>query len=538
MKHIENHTAFCQKISSGNHRRSRAAVALLLALALLPVWAIFAGADGSCDCGNDPFVYIHGVDRDVVKTNPDGTQTVLFVDGDYIAQIIDTALPDAFLGLTTGYWDPYCEKVLDIILPAFDGFAPNKDGTMPEGTSITWSWDQSTVRASHNYSISSANEYHLDGRPMLRATAADINDYIETIRQKTGHDSIELIGRCEGGSATLAYLWEYARPNNYEGIDSVIFSDPGFCGINYIQDIFAGTVKVDGDCAYRFFKSGSFSGIADDEMIVALRRLVGSRQKAYGLQITAAVVNRAYRQLKDKLIAPILRAYYARMGGNWSFVYEKYDKAMAYLFPTDELKAEYAGLIEEARWFHENVQNNLELMLSEMREAGVRIEVDVEYGYPQYPLSEDAAEVGDKLTGVKYRSFGATVSNIDTTLSDKYIAEREAAGFGAYISPDRQIDASTCLLPDNTWFFKNINHGLPAQMELHYQEFCRHRFDTVFDSPDHPQYLLYDPDQPTLVPLTADNDITPDFSAPLNILQKIIKFFRELFEKIKAIFSF
>lgn len=538
MKHIKNNTAFCQKISCGNHRRARAAVALLLALALLPVWAIFAGADGSCDCGNDPFVILHGTSQPVVKTNADGTKTELYDDDDYVSRIIDEALPDAFLGITTGYWDPYCEKVLDIILPAFDGFAPSTDGVLPPESSIEWSWSYDTVRSAHYYHMSSANGYYLDGRMSTRAAAADINGFISAARQKTGHDPIELVARCESNAAMLAWLWEYARPNNYEGLDSVIFSDPGFLGVNYIQDLFAGTVSIDGDCAYRFFKSGDFSGIMDDDIVESVQKIVDALQKVYGIKITAAVANRVYRQLKDKLIAPIMRAYYARQGGLWTYVYEKFDTAMAYLFPTDELKAEYAGIIEDARWFHENVQKNASVIIKEMQAAGVRVAVDLEYGFPQYPLSEDSAEVGDKLTGVKYKSFGATASDYDETLSDKYIAEREAAGFGAYISPDRQIDASTCLLPDTTWFIKNLNHVWPEQLNVHYLNFCRHKFDTVFSDPDYPQYLIYYEDQPSFVALTTENDITPVYSAPLNILQKIIKFFRELFEKIKAVFSF
>ena len=35
MKHTGNNSAFCRNIGNGYHRRSRAAVALLLALALL-----------------------------------------------------------------------------------------------------------------------------------------------------------------------------------------------------------------------------------------------------------------------------------------------------------------------------------------------------------------------------------------------------------------------------------------------------------------------------------------------------------------------
>ena len=516
-------------------KTTAAIVLTAVLLALIPVSAF--ASDGSCGCGYDPFTIIHGTSLEQMKTNPDGTRTALFEDGDYVSQIIDTALPDAFLGLTTGYWDPYCKKVLDIILPAFEGFAPSTDGVIPEGSDIGWSWNYDTIRSAHGYDMGTANHYFLDARKSTRSVAEDLNEFIETSKSKTGHDKVELIGRCESNAALLDYLYEYARPDNYAGLDSVVFSDLGFMGINYVQDLFAGTVKIDGDCAYRFFVSGDFSGIIDASMTDAIRQIIDELQKVYGIEITAAMANRVYRQLKDKLIAPILRAYYAREPGLWTFVNEKFDTAVEYLFPTNELKAEFAPIIAEARWFHENVQKNAATIITEMRDAGVRVAVDLEYGFPQYPLSEDAAEVGDKLTGAKYKSIGATVSDIDTTLSDEYIASREAAGYGAYISPDRQIDASTCLLPDTTWFIKNINHEWPAQLDAHYLGFCRHQFDDVFSDPDHPQYLLYDPAKPVFVPLTAENDITPKFQTPKNLLQKIVQFFRDLFERIRKVFT-
>lgn len=517
-------------------KRFRSLLAVMTAAfmaALIPL-SVFAETGGyACDCPYDPFVVIHGTTLPQWRTNPDGTRSKLFEDGDYVSQIIDKALPDAFLGMTTGYWDPYCEKVLDIILPAFEGFAPSTDGVIPEGSDIGWAWTEDTVFGNHAYGLDIANGYILEARRSMSEDADDLNAFIETVKRKTGHDTVEIVTRCEGCSATLSYLWKYARPNHYAGLDSVVFGDPGFFGVNYVQDLFSGTVRIDGDNMYRFLKSGGLSQVFDEETLAGIQRISDALQKTYGLKITASGFNRIYPQIKDKLLAPILRAYYARQGGIWSFVGDKFDLAMDYLFPTEELKAEYAPIIENARWFHENVQNNAATILREMQDAGVRIQIDAEYGFPQYPLSEDAAEVGDILTGVKYKSLGATVSDLDKTLSDDYIAGREAAGFGAYISPDRQIDASTCLLPDNTWFFKNINHAWNNQMNIHYQEFCRHAFNDVFSSPDHPQFLLYDPDEPTLIPLTADNDVTPRFDAPKNLLQKLVQFIRELLEKIR-----
>ncbi len=55
-------------------------------------------------------------------------------------------------------------------------------------------------------------------------------------------------------------------------------------------------------------------------------------------------------------------------------------------------------------------------------------------------------------------SFGATCSKIGETLPADYIEQRKEEGLGEYISPDMQIDASTCLFPETTWIVKNVHH--------------------------------------------------------------------------------
>ena len=56
--------------------------------------------------------------------------------------------------------------------------------------------------------------------------------------------------------------------------------------------------------------------------------------------------------------------------------------------------------------------------------------------------------------------LGATFANIGETLGDGYTAKGTVCSDPAHnhLSPDGMIDASTCALPENTWFFKGIQH--------------------------------------------------------------------------------
>ena len=74
-----------------------------------------------------------------------------------------------------------------------------------------------------------------------------------------------------------------------------------------------------------------------------------------------------------------------------------------------------------------------------------------------------------------------------------------------YVSPDRQIDASTCLMPERTWFIKNLAHkDFPECVERLFD----HIFNedaTVFDSEEYPQYMVYDAETETISPMTEEN---------------------------------
>ncbi len=74
------------------------------------------------------------------------------------------------------------------------------------------------------------------------------------------------------------------------------------------------------------------------------------------------------------------------------------------------------------------------------------------------PTCESATVVADTFVSVNSSSFGATTGTIYEPLSEEYIAAQTEKGLGKYISPDKQIDASTCFFPDYTWFVKGVPH--------------------------------------------------------------------------------
>lgn len=70
------------------------------------------------------------------------------------------------------------------------------------------------------------------------------------------------------------------------------------------------------------------------------------------------------------------------------------------------------------------------------------------YGQMGIPLTSKANNQTDSLIDTKYASGGATTAKYGKKLSAK----------GKYVSGDKAINAKTCILPDNTWFIRNLGH--------------------------------------------------------------------------------
>ena len=107
--------------------------------------------------------------------------------------------------------------------------------------------------------------------------------------------------------------------------------------------------------------------------------------------------------------------------------------------------------------YYDIVQSNHNKTVIEMMGKGVRYSIFAKYNFPDYPLYKGAAIQGDGDTAIPRQTFGATAANYGDVLSDKYIASISQENL-KYLSPDHKIDASTGLLPENTWYVKNLHH--------------------------------------------------------------------------------
>ena len=155
--------------------------------------------------------------------------------------------------------------------------------------------------------------------------------------------------------------------------------------------------------------------------------------------------------------------------------------------------------------YHYNVFNRRAEIIADAQRQGVQFAVFSHYNNGCVPVTPSAQAHGDNLIETTCTSGGAIVADYGSKLPLGYT--QRAHTEHNPLSADGVIDASACLLPDTTWFIKNMPHvGAnkgSAYVQMLVWMFSQNTVPTVFDDARYPQFLQTDPfTQMTLEPVT------------------------------------
>ncbi len=513
-------------------------LSVLLSLTLAALVLAPAAVPASAAAVKPPVINIVG-EREVEVWKEDGTR--YSPTEDMADAVVDDAIKElvpvfvkAFL---TNNYDEWSRLALEKLTPIYDEIRPAPDGTLPDNTGpYLWS-DMPEVLPEPNQ-VDSYYGYCWDFRKSPLDEVDSLHAFIQAVKEKTGAEKVVLFSRCGSVSLAATYLYKYGTAD----IEKVIFAASTLLGTPHADAILGGDVHITGAALYNYLMESDSLSAMDSGLVKFLNAMLYALNANGSADDTISLLMRVYDKIKDSFIAPFLRSYYAICGNYIASVNEHFDQYLDYVFPTAALKAEYAPILSKATEYHENVQLRLKEILDEVRDSGVPVYFIAFYGEPAgFPVSTRSSLVGDELVDADYQSCGATVSQYPGKLSDSYIAGREQAGFGAFISPDRQIDASTCWYPATTWFVKNMRHQFSVNV-LHSFVRLIARTDgmTVHSNPDYPQFLTVVGNYTAFKPAEAVNERDLDTASKQPEMKTATGFFARIvafFAKITAFFA-
>lgn len=448
----------------------------------------------------------------------------------YIEEMVKKYLPVFVKAVITQEWDDFCDALYDIMVPLFKDIKLNPQGEPYTPSGTKWTWSRETLKNKYKDGSGElmAYTFKYDWRIDPMETAVKLRKYIEDVRYVTGSDKVALVGRCLGASITSAYMTMY----DGEYVETCVVYCGAQSGAITCGKPFSGDLWLNADAINRYVNDIELS--EDPNINDLICAFVALANKTYGLDLAAAAVNNVYPKIYLKINPRILRETYGSFPAYWSMVGEEdYQKAKETVFYGADMD-EWSEFVDKIDNYHYNVQQKLPETIKRQETNGIKWAFISKYGYQTVPVTLKSDEISDGVVTLKESTIGATTSKVDKTFSKLYLFKAKLKGTDKYISPDLQVDASTCLVPERTWIIKNIKHKVFPESVDHLIAAIinSHGEMTVFDDPQFTQYLVYDDETKELSPMTQENmDTTQRWN--MTFFEALVKLFKAVGAIIK-----
>lgn len=438
-----------------------------------------------CGCGYTPRVHVTGMGTPLYRTLPDGTREQIFpVSGDAVKRAV-TASNVGLLAkyLLTGNTDAAVEAVEKIGSQIIGSWQVNEDGSIPEDTAILPETSALPVITSHGEGSHWSFEYDWRRDPL--ETADDLNAFIDSVLEQTGHDKVDIECFSMGTVMTMAYLSKYGDSK----VGKLIISFGALNGISSASEPFGGQVATDKTQITRFI----LDALGYDPTQMLVKELILAIDALGITGLAAGWAQKLVDSTMDAVYKSAFTKVFATLPGLWSLVADKdYETAKDLLLEYDgETAAKYARLIERIDAYHYGVQTGNEERIKTMAANGHNVYVVAGYGRQMVPVTGTKDITSDSVIDTRYAGCGVTCAPLNTPFPADYV--QKVNDGHDHISPDRQLDASTCWLPENTWFIKGIQHsrGCDWYGALCDKLFSTDEYVTVRSDPEYPQFVQF-----------------------------------------------
>lgn len=508
---------------------------IALILTVILSLSIMAPAACAVDANDTPIVILRGDGVELVNRDENGNETEIWpIDSsDFDGKIGETAknilIPFLTEGLLFDKWDNYYKVCYEELSPIMADVVLDENGSPRNSSGISSSSlnsNRTSCNADRRYQAKyGATDYtfyydwRLSPYDIPYGETVRIVDllhtYIKNVSKVNGGRKVTLAGNCLGGSYVLAYLEEYGD----EGyVKNVFFNSTVGNSTAILTDVFCGDIKVDAKSLQRFADeyidadADTIAGMIDaspviNEVIVTTLDLF---VQLGIVDMLGQTIDDIYQKVYEVLVPMLIIAFYGTMPGYWTIIQpERLDKAINFVFGPEgsEYRTEYAGVIAKIEDYFKQTGNCKEDIIESCQEKDIHFGATAKYGVQMYPFVKSQDQLSDEMADLEHASFGATVAkSVYDVLPDSYIQNAVANGTDKYISPDKQIDASTSLFKDSVWFEKNMPHNAWDYDYKVLEAFAANDNFTVNSDPNLPQFVVRIPGTGEVDPDTGRED--------------------------------
>ena len=494
-----------------NNSFSRKVVSCILAVVMLFSITSTAFAAKTDYYNGNPVIVINGIDHNPIYANPDTLNaTQMFPPADLN---VYTLLVEMFTSGIVSLASNDYNQVMNFFVGSQLYDIMEKISLNPDGTSKSENVGPIRYEHSLGYYYTDTERYEkiagniglglcdrigmdnvyvftYDWRIDPVANANELNDFIQTVKANSRKDKVSIMSEGYGSTIAFAYLAEHYEDATAD-IDNFVTVNSAAMGTSLIGDIYTG----------RLMRQYNELQNATSAFIRFTNDFSDNPLTWFSTWLTNYILNNEWEtqdliaqcitmmgHVTDPLYDRYLRDMLKNFIGLWAMVpVEYYEEAMDFMFMSDEsTEGDFNSEFQEKVQLYKNYQSSAAEILNKAKSEGININVVSSWDLQLIPIGDNKASdeeifglsaQSDGLIDTYFSSFGchtiplndvgAAIDNKDqrnqegecgnhnhmNAVYDTLDPEHDLAGIAHY------LDASTCALPDNTWFIRNMKHG-------------------------------------------------------------------------------
>lgn len=464
-----------------------------------------------------PIVYVHGIASSTIyldKDNPD--EKVDTPDKEaFIALIKKEILPALVVYAATRDVDKLSHTVSAAINDSFRHWFNNTDGTAKGNSGVI-----NNYPAEWEICEGSLHRFRYDWRGDPIAIAGELNDYINYITENSEFDKVALTSHSLGAVVVLAYLSLYGNDKVY----GYVMDSPAIEGVSYVGDLLCGEIEITGEGVLTFLK-GTLGKTEYEELIASsLDILEMAGVSDFVVDFLDDAVKKMAPVLFEETLFPIF-GYWLTI---WAMVPEdRIDECMAFV-KENYNNGDLSVLMSKIEAYNSLVREKRKETLLSLDESA-RVAVISRYGHTCFPITSSWELVGDAVIETKSSSLGAETAPLGDYFSEEYLKGKDMK----YISPDKTVDASTCLFPEKTWFFKDILHEEVGYTRYLHTQLLFFGEEATCDNFTLSRFSVFDRDSETFI----NDETQPQKAEKPSPLERLFNFLKALFDKLIIFFK-
>ena len=275
-------------------------------------------------------------------------------------------------------------------------------------------------------------------------SAAGLKDYIELVKEQTGHDKVTICFISLGGTLANVFLSEYYDECK-DSIDRIVLAACAIDGSYLLGDLMdANTTLADTSVIYNDLIPNLVS--LADEAYMPLAYMGNTIARIIPEELFNSFLERAFTKAVNEALGKMIR----NCPSMWSLVPSDQYESLAAKYISDADHAELKKITDK----YYNIQKNAKATIQKRDAEGADIFVICGYNLELPALVKHFRESSDNIIQSSSTSVGGTFAYAGQKLDTSKIKDFDAK----YLSPDGNAYLGTCALPDKTFAVYGQSH--------------------------------------------------------------------------------